>query len=157
MKKIYMLIIMAMIALPNLAQQEKLHLVREKSDNSTQSIALDALQRITFSGTTVNIEQTDGNTIKNEMSDIMRIAAYTGETSLTTLKANDKNPIQYISSDEISVNAPAGSIIEIYSVNGSHISTTRQYSDNGTLSIAALPKGIYLLRTNGRTYKFLKR
>lgn len=155
MKKLYILMLISILSISATAQ-EKHRLVIEKNDNTTESIYFEALSRITFSNGNVVMEQQDGNIISNDMADITRIATYAGNTNISSVN-DDKELIHYISSDEIAVNTHAGATIEIFSVSGSLILTTHQGADNGTISIASFPKGIYLLRSNGKTTKFLKR
>lgn len=157
MKKLYVLVITTIFAISAFSQQEDANIVIEMNDNSSQTIAFDQLSRITFSGTTVNIEQFNGNTIKSDMSDILRIATYANNTGISSAILEGNELLQYISSDEISINCNAGETIAIYNINGSKILTRRQTADGGSISIATLPKGIYLIRANGKTAKFIKR
>lgn len=156
MKKVYTIVLSLMLAIPALAQDDT-RIVIEKSDNSTQSISFADLSRITFDNSNVKFEQSNGSITGCDMADIVRIATYTGETSISDITTEKRELLQYISTDEIAVNCMTGSRIEIYNVSGSHILSTRLGADNGTISIAALPKGIYLLRADGRTAKFIKR
>ena len=91
------------------------------------------------------------------MSDILRIATYANNTGISSAILEGNELLQYISSDEISINCNAGETIAIYNINGSKILTRRQTADGGSISIATLPKGIYLIRSNGKTAKFIKR
>ncbi|MBR5890947.1 MAG: T9SS type A sorting domain-containing protein, partial [Bacteroidaceae bacterium] len=45
----------------------------------------------------------------------------------------------------------------IYNVSGSMVQQKIQESDGGSISIANLPKGIYLLRANRQTVKLIKK
>ncbi len=156
MKKLYIFITTIMFSMSAFSQ-ESASIVVEKSDNSSHTIAFDQLNRITFDGNMVNIEQNNGNVIKNDMSDILRIATYANNTGISSVILDSKELLQYISSDEIAINCYAGETIAIYNVNGSKILTKRQTADGASISIAILPKGIYLLRADGRTAKFIKR
>jgi len=68
-----------------------------------------------------------------------------------------KEFVAYISADEIAVNCEAGKEIAIYNVSGTMVLKEVQDSEGGSVSIANLPKGIYLLRANGQTVKIIKR
>ena len=68
MKKLYTLLLFIIATLPIYAQQ----IFVEKGSN-TETIEFAKLDKITFSGTTVNILQTDGTTTSAAMSDINRI------------------------------------------------------------------------------------
>lgn len=116
----------------------------------------DDLRRITFNATTVQIEKFDGSTISNDMANIIYMSA-TSKTTDIVAPQTSGNLVEHISSDAIVVNCVSGAIVEIYNMSGSRIATRRLDADNGTISIATLPKGIYILRAEGRTVKFLKR
>lgn len=151
MKKLYTLLLFIIATLPISAQ----HIFVEKGNN-TETIEFAKLDKITFSGTTVNILQTDGTTTSAAMSDINRIH-FSSYNSIDNLKATTDELINYISNDYIAVNCHAGESICIYNIIGTKLICTRQQSDNGIISIAHLPKGIYIIKTNDQTAKFVKR
>lgn len=155
MRRFFLITISILLALPAISQDVRTNLVI-KTNTNEQTVQFDELRRITFSGTTVQVEKFDGTTISNDMADIIYFSAKLESTNIVTPQ-NSSNLVEYISSDEISVNSTAGATIEIYNMSGSHISTRQLDTDNGTISIATLPKGIYILRADGRTAKFLKR
>ena len=152
MKKIYTLLLFLFIAMtPSMAQQ----MLVEKGGN-TESIEFSNLDKITFNGTTVNIKQLNGTTSQATMGEIDRIT-FSNYTNIDILEYSTTALFNYISSDEIAVNCNAGEIIRIYDVIGSQIICVRQNADNATISIAQLPKGIYIIKANDRTAKFVKR
>lgn len=151
MKKIIPLIAAIFMATPSFSQQM---MIEGTSENTV--VELDALRRITFNGSDVNVLQTNGTTYTAPMSDISRI--YFGDfTAIEDIEITGKELITYISADEIAVNCPAGEVINIYNINGSHILQVHQQEESGSISIAQLPKGIYLLQAAGKTAKFIKR
>ena len=133
------------------------HIIVLKSENAAQAVELQKFRRMTFSGTTVNLMQTDGAVSSVDMSDITRI--YFGDfTGITNVDFNGgKELVSYISSDEIAVNCEAGEEITIYNVSCTMVHKEVQDSDGGSVSIANLPKGIYLLRANRQTVKIIKK
>ena len=149
MKKIYTLLLFLMASLPIMSQQ----IFVEKSAD-TETIEFNKLDKITFSGTTVKITQTDGTTTEASMGDISRIH-FSEYNCIKNLEAEEI--ISYISNDDIAVNCNAGEIITIYNIIGKQLVCVRQKSDNGIISIAHLPKGIYIIKTNDQTAKFVKR
>lgn len=153
MKKLLTLFILMVATLSVSAQ----HIIVLKTDNGSQAVELQKFRRMTFSGTTVNIMQTDGNVASADMSDITRI--YFGDyTGIENVDFNGgKELVAYISPDEIAVNCEAGKEIAIYNVSGTMVLKEIQDSEGGRVSIANLPKGIYLLRANGQTVKIIKR
>ena len=153
MKKFIIIAILFIAAIPSFAQR----IVLEKNDSGKLAVALQNFRRITFNGSTVNIAQHDDTVIGTEMSDIARIY-FDDYTRISEVDFNDgKDLISYISSDEIAVNCNAGEEIAIYNVSGSMVQQRTQESDGGSISIANLPKGIYLLRANRQTVKLIKK
>lgn len=157
MKKIYTLLLLLIIGIPAMAQQ----MFVEKS-NGTETIEFSMFEKITFSGTTVKITQTDGTESQAVMSDIARIhfsdyVADSDYVAVENIEVNDKSLFTYISSDEIAINCNAGDIVRIYDVIGSQLICTRLNSDNSIISITQLPKGIYIININDRSAKFVKR
>ena len=153
MKRLFTLIILMVAMLPAFSQR----IVVEKNNNATQAVDLHNFQRITFNGSVLNILQTNGTATSTEMSDIVRIY-FDDYTRINEVDFNDgKELVAYISPDEIAVNCEAGEEIAIYNISGTLVLKERQDSEGGSISIANLPKGLYLLRANSQTVKILKR
>lgn len=152
MKRYLSIIIAALLAAPAFSQ----HMLIEKSNSENNIINMEDFRCITFEGSNVNVIQANGSTITTPMSEINRVlfGDFTGIESTT---AGDSQFITYISSDEIAVNSTAGEVVSIYNINGSLIFQLRLQETNGSISIARLPKGIYLLQVAGKTAKFIKR
>lgn len=151
MRKIYTLILFLFASMPIMAQQ----IFIEKGTNR-ETIEFGNLEKITFNGTTVNILKTDGVTISASMGDIERIH-FSNYSSIENTGVAKDELFNYISDDCIAVNCNAGEIITVYSIIGKQFICVRQKSDNGIISIAHLPKGIYIIRINDQTAKFVKR
>lgn len=152
MKRTYTILLLVLtFALPASAQQ----MLIEKSGQENEIVSLNNLKQITFNGTTVNVEQNDGSTSSTSMADISRI--YFGDFSSIQDISSNGNLIEYISSDEIAINCTAGTTVTIYSVTGTPILTQRIGTDGGRIGITAIPQGIYIIKANDRTSKFVKR
>lgn len=152
MKKLFIIIILAVLTIPATAQQ----MVVEKAVGESEAITLDNLKQMTFDGTTVNIEQTDGSKSSIGMGDISRI--YFGDlSSITGIGQEEERLVEYISHDEIAINSDAGSVVTVYSATGAQLLTKRLGSRAGTISIASLPRGIYIVQANSQTEKIIKR
>ena len=153
MKKLLTLLILMVATLSVSAQ----HIIVIKTDNAVQSVDLQKFRRMTFAGAFVNIMQTDGTVTSTKMSDIARI--YFGDnTGINNVDFNGgKDLVSYISSDEIAVNCEAGEEIAIYNVSGTMLAKEIQSSEGGSISIANLPKGIYIVKAGNRTAKIVRR
>ena len=152
MKKILPIILFAItVVLPASAQQ----MLIEKVGYENEIISLDNLKQITFDGATVKIEQTDGRISSTSMEYIDRIL-FGDFTSIDNIGSNNAL-VDYISRDEITINCEAGTGIAIYSVTGMTLLNVRSEADRKQISIANLPKGIYILKVGGQTVKITKR
>ena len=90
------------------------------------------------------------------MGDISRIY-FSDLSSIHGIMQQTDRLVEYLSADEIAINCEAGTKVTIFNVIGSQILTTRLKAYGGTISIANLPKGIYLLRAGRQTVKILKK
>ena len=117
---------------------------------------VDDLRQITFEGTTVNIEQNDGARSNATMGDISRIY-FSDLSSIHGIMQQTDRLVEYLSADEIAINSSAGSPVGIYSLTGAQLLTTRLGAQGGTISIANLPQGVYIVKANERTAKIIKR
>ena len=152
MKKL--LFIISFISLATAATAQ--HIVVKTVESEDKVFTLEHLKQITFDGTTVNIEQTDGTKSSASMGDIERIY-FSDLSSIADINSQDDKLVDYISSDEISINSEAGSMVVIYSLTGTQLLTRRINALGEKISIASLPQGIYIVKANERTTKIVKR
>ena len=151
MKKVYILLLFLVLCLPGMAQQ----ILIEKGGN-TETVEFENLDKITFSGTTVKILQTNGTEISTSMGEIERIH-FSNYSRIDEIGVQKENIFNYISNDCIAINCNAGDIVRIYNIIGNQLLCVRQKSANGIISIANLPQGIYIIKINDQTAKFVKR
>ena len=132
------------------------HIAVKKEAGDLFTMELSELKQITFNGTTVNIEDNAGAIYSATMCDIKRIY-FDDMSSIADVNAQGGNLVEYISFDEIAINSEAGSTVAIYSLTGAQLLSRRIDAQGETISIAALPQGIYIVKANGRTTKIIKR
>lgn len=152
MKKTLTMLFLLSATLPAVAQQ----MLIDKNGSNNEIVALENLKEITFRGTAVNVTQADGTTNSTEMSVINSIS-FGDYTAIDNINPDIHELVAYISSDEIAVNCKAGSQVTIYNVTGTQVLSTRLGADCGSISIANLTKGIYIIRANNRTAKIVRR
>lgn len=151
MKKL--LFILSLIAFAGTATAQ--HMVVETAGGN-EVFTLDNLKQITFNGTTVNIEQTDGTKSSAEMGNISRIY-FDDMSSIADINAQGGDLVEYLSHDDIAINSEAGSMVTVYSLTGAQLLTRRIDTQGEAISIAGLPQGIYIVKANERTTKIIKR
>ena len=132
------------------------HMVVEMTDSNSQVMKLEDLKQITFNGTTVNIEQTNGTKSSASMGSIERIY-FADLSSIADINSQDENLVTYISTDEIAINSNGGSLVAIYNLTGAQLLIRRIDAQGEAISIAGLPQGIYIVKANERTTKIIKR
>ena len=132
------------------------HMVVEMTDSNSQVMKLEDLKQITFNGTTVNIEQTNGTKSSASMGSIERIY-FADLSSIADINSEDENLVTYISTDEIAINSNGGSLVAIYNLTGAQLLIRRIDAQGEAISIAGLPQGIYIVKANERTTKIIKR
>lgn len=152
MKKLFTILFVLALTLPATAQQ----MIIKKNGSNSEIVNLDNLKQITFSGTIVNVEQTDGTKSSTSMSAIDAIS-FGDYTAIGQVRPADGELVAYISSDEIAVNCKAGSLVTIYNIVGTQVLSVRIGADYGSISIANLPKGIYIVKADNRTAKIVRR
>ena len=131
------------------------HMVVETAGGN-EVFTLDNLKQITFNGTTVNIEQSNGAKSSASMGDIKRIY-FDDMSSIADINAQGGDLVEYLSHDDIAINSEAGSTVAIYSLTGAQLLSRRIDTQGEAISIAGLPQGIYIVKANGRTTKIIKR
>ena len=151
MKKL--LFIISFIAIAGTATAQ--HMVVETAGGN-EVFTLENLKQITFNGTTVNIEQSNGEKSSASMGDIKRIY-FDDMSSIADVNAQGNNLVEYLSHDEIAINSEAGSMVTVYSLTGAQLLTRRIDAQGETISIAGLPQGIYIIKAEERTTKIIKR
>ena len=127
----------------------------EKGGN-TETVEFENLDKITFNGTTVKILRTNGTETSASMGEIERIH-FSNYSSIDEIGVQKENIFYYISNDCIEINSNAGDIVRIYNIIGNQLMCVRQKSANSIISIANLPQGIYIIKINDQTAKFVKR
>ena len=132
------------------------HMVVEMADSNSRVVQLENLKQITFDGTTVTIEQTDGSKSSADMGLIERIY-FSAPSSIADINAQDNNLVEYLAHDEIAINSEGGSTVAIYSLTGTQLLTRRINALGEKISIAGLPQGIYIVKANERTTTIVKR
>jgi hypothetical protein len=151
MKKL--LFIISLLAIAGTATAQ--HMVVETAGGN-EVFTLENLKQITFNGTTVNIEDNTGTVYSATMGDINRIY-FDDQSSVADIEYQGGNLVEYISPDEISIDCNAGSTVTVYSLTGAQMITRRMNTQGGIISIAGLPQGIYIVKTEERTTKIIKR
>lgn len=131
-------------------------LVIWQKDGTKVSYDLDEQPKTTF--TTEDLVITTTATIINfPLSNIQRYTYEGGALSVKDIKA-DGISISHVGDNVIVKGLTNGKSVTVYTIDGKQLMTKRSDGSNIlTLSLANLPAGVYMIKADEITYKFLKR
>lgn len=131
-------------------------LVIWQKDGSKVSYNLDERPKTTFTTDDLVIT-TATTTINYPLAKIQRYTYEGGSLSVRDIKA-DGISISHEGDIIIVKGLTTGKTVVVYSVDGKQLMAKRSDgSDSLTLSLAKLPAGVYMIKADEITYKFLKR
>ena len=138
MKQLLSALLLCAAALPASAQSYD-YLTFKKTTGEETSLSIDKL-KITFAND--NLVATNGTeTFTAPVADMSKMYCSTTATAISTIAANANGLCAAIVNGQLKVNAPAGSRVSVYSIDGRQVGTTH------------LAKGSYLVRVNNQTLK----
>ena len=128
-----------------------------KTDNSQQKVALNSLNKLTFSGSDLVLNYNSGSLENIAMADIRKMNF--GVISGVVNVSDDINAISVYPSPATTwikiKNLPAGNNhVNIYTVSGVLVLSSALQSE--TIDVSGLNRGIYLLKVNNQVLKFSK-
>lgn len=140
MKQLLSALLLCAAVLPASAQSYD-YLTFKKTTGEEASLSIDKL-KITFAND--NLVATNGTeTFTAPVADMSKMFFSTNPTAVSTVVANDNGLHASIVNGQLKVNAPAGSRVSVYSIDGRQVGT------------AHLTKGTYLVRVNNQTLKVI--
>ncbi len=119
-----------------------------------QSIALNTLKKITFSGGQLHATTAEGvQSIK--LSTMEKMFFSSTATAIQSAKMDAAFELGYdAASQMVMLNGMSGrGVVEVYSVNGTKALRETTSLNGGQVSLASLPKGLYIVKVNGKVLK----
>ena len=125
------------------------------------SINLDEIRTLTFSENGVVVNKADGSTYSAAFADLSKLAFYDAQTAIRPIFSdNETNGAialsrngQNLTLSGLHTTAPTQAVI--YDALGRQVGRIA-VSEGQAFSVAALPKGVYLLKLNQTTFKFTR-
>jgi len=154
MRKQFFLLALLLASLAAYAQQPSLGV--NLKDGSDATYSLDNIQKITFSNGNVVISTTDGDGGLFAIQDISKMYFYSA-SSVMQRAAEKEFFVWSPLTQELTVRCAAGTPIRVYSANGLTVLTAIQSVSGAPVSLATLPKGIYLVEAADKSTKILRR
>lgn len=135
-------------------------LVVKTTDGSTpKKISLDDIRKITFEGDDMKVwRNDDAQTSVFSMPDVQNITFGDGNASGIADATVGKEALRPVYSDGVlAASGLAGRTadVAVYDVSGRKLFSAADW-DGAPISVAALPKGIYIFKVNNQTIKFTK-
>lgn len=121
-----------------------------------QSVALTSLKKITFSGGKMLATTADG-VHSFDLNTMEKMFFSATATALTTTTADCIGLVYDAASQTVRVGGnTGGAMLNVYFLNGSLALRTPVAAEGASVSLASLPKGVYVVKLNGQTLKITR-
>ena len=138
-------------------------LVLTETNGTTTEFALESFPVITIEGNNLVISH-NGNQLTTALTGVQdyHFIEKTVTTSISSVPSNDpkntSNTPQFSFSNAEVSGLKAGARVAIYNLNGTQISSvTADGEGRVALDFSSLPKGVYILRTPTKSFKFMNK
>ena len=138
-------------------------LVLTETNGTTTEFALESFPVITIEGNNLVITH-NGNQLTTALTGVQdyHFIEKTVTTSISSVPSNDpkneSNTPQFSFSNAEVSGLKAGARVAIYNLNGTQISSvTADGEERVALDLSSLPKGVYILRTPTKSFKFMNK
>lgn len=136
------------------------NLVVQKSDGTENSVSLDVIRKLVFSGNSLQIKNNSGGTTDFQLTDIRKIFFSNSSSSIDQVVNENEKLIVFPNPASIElnieVNVPLITHIEIYNFQGKKVKTSISNNGIAKIDISELRTGIYLIKAGSQTTKFIK-
>lgn len=121
-----------------------------------QSVVLSTLKKITFSGGKMQVA-TANETLSYDLNTMEKMFFSATATAVTTPSASRTELAYDRATQTVHVGeAGKGATLNVYFVNGSLALRAPVAAEGATVSLSALPKGLYVIKLNGQTLKIMR-
>lgn len=150
MKKI-LFSLMMLVATNALAEDNHLYIL--SSAGETLDWSVPTLQKMTFQNGNVVITKKDGTSTYTPISSVSRM--YISTPSANGIESVEGGVQCAWDGERLHVNAPAGSAVRVFSVNGVLVSQTRL--TDTSVDLQGLNRGMYVVNVGGQVLKIMKK
>ena len=150
MKKL-MFSLMMLVAANVMAEDN--HLYIQSSTGETLDWSVPSLQKMTFQIGNVVITMKNGTSTYTSISSVNRM--YICTPSVNGIESVEGDGQCIWDGERLHVNAPAGSAVKVYSVNGVLVSQTRL--TDTSVDLQGLNRGMYVVNVGGQVVKIMKK
>jgi len=150
MKKL-MFSLMMLVAANVMAEDN--HLYIQSSTGETLDWSVSSLQKMTFQNGNVVVTMKNGTSTYTPISSVSRM--YICTPSVNGIESVEGDVQCTWDGERLHVNAPAGSAVKVYSVNGVLVSQTRLTGTS--VDLQGLNRGMYVVNVGGQVVKIMKK
>lgn len=129
------------------------HLYIQSSTGETLDWSVPSLQKIKFQNGNVVVTMKNGTSTYTPISSVSRM--YICTPSVNGIESVEGDVQCTWDGERLHVNAPAGSAVKVYSVNGVLVSQTRL--TDTSVDLQGLNRGMYVVNVGGQVVKIMKK
>ena len=129
------------------------HLYIQSSAGETLDWSVPSLQKMTFQNGNVVVTMKNGTSTYTPISSVSRM--YICTPSVNGIESVEGDLQCTWDGERLHVNAPAGSAVKVYSVNGVLVSQTRL--TDTSVDLQGLNRGMYVVNVGGQVVKIMKK
>lgn len=129
------------------------HLYIQSSTGETLDWSVPSLQKMTFQNGNVVVTMKNGTSTYTPISSVSRM--YICTPSVNGIESVEGDVQCTWDGERLHVNAPAGSAVKVYSVNGVLVSQTRL--TDTSVDLQGLNRGMYVVNVGGQVVKIMKK
>ncbi len=157
MRKFLIALFLASVATPGVLAETLTHVTVWSNSGETSHFALSEQPVVTFEGNQLVLVSADSR-YEFLISDVDKFT-FTNPASVELNEIDTATVVISLSGDEIKLSGlNPGSLVSLYAMDGRVVLTSQADSDGVCIeSIASLSGGIYLIRTESKTFKILKK
>ncbi len=115
--------------------------------------SISSIQKITFSDGNMVINLSDGTEQKLPMTSLSRMFFSTNGTDGVSVLENQNSTFQ-LKEGMLKILSPKGDFINIYDMNGRVVRSVPVHSEETSIDLKGLEKGVYIVRTKSESRKF---
>lgn len=127
-------------------------------DGERVNYAVSDIQKIVFESSSTNmvLMMADGSSVRLPLSELSTLTFGDGTTADISLARNSQTGLK-LEDGQLTVDMEEGGTVTLYDAAGKQVRSLRAKSGRNTLSLGQLPKGVYIVKVNGNSQKFLNR
>lgn len=129
------------------------HLYIQSSTGEILDWSVPSLQKMTFQNGNVVVTMKNGTSTYTSISSVSRM--YICTPSVNGIESVEGDGQCIWDGERLHVNAPAGSAVKVYSVNGVLVSQTRL--TDTSVDLQGLNRGMYVVNVGGQVVKIMKK